>query len=363
MAAGACCSVCGKAYSSSHLHHHSPAPGEAPGIGTVCNKCKRDSLVTSGGGGDVRSQHVASDSHDVQVRKKGDQIQIRIFSDSERKGRRPANAVVLQHRKSTKRTESVPARPDDTGHFAPARSSQPSSSRRRRSLSGRRSPSRPISFPAEGIHDPSTGEDDFPLSDTYDHHLAYRLQKTQLNDRGRPPRYSPTSSSSIESSGKRYSHYKTDEEEPQGHNSRLSKVHRRYRSADISGADLQPNGGPTYQARLTHLPDSQDEASRQRSRWRRSDSGESTDAVVGSPHVHFGRGVSRQRMDISDSSDLPRKRRRPRVTEEIDRLLGPDSDDEGKGKGGSGLPALTLILKALAVPPLAFNTRIQIPDV
>ncbi|KAH0547858.1 hypothetical protein GP486_008401, partial [Trichoglossum hirsutum] len=335
-----CCSVCGKACSSpdNQQQRHSLAPDEAACV-CVCTKCKGDrspiSIGDGGGGGEgggnARGQHVASDSHDVQVRKKRDQIQIRIFSDSERKGRRPANTIVLEHRKSAKRTGSVPARPNVEGYFVPAQDSRPSTSRHR-SLSRRRSPSGPVHLPAENMRGPNTGEEGpSPLSATCDHHPAYRPQKAQLHDRDLPsPHYSPVSPE--ENLGNRYSHYKTDER-LQVHNNHPSKVHRRYQSADISGADLQPTSGPAYQARLTLPPDPQRDT--QRPRWRRSNSGESTAAVVGSPHVHFGPGVSRQRVEVSNDFDLP-QRRRPRVTEEINRLLGPDSDDESKGGGGGG---------------------------
>jgi hypothetical protein len=53
--------------------------------------------------------------------------------------------------------------------------------------------------------------------------------------------------------------------------------------------------------------------------------------------VRFGSGV-----DVSNSSNLPR-RHRTRVTEEINHLLGPDSDDEDKGEGA--LPGMFLSLR------------------
>jgi hypothetical protein len=187
------------------------------------------------------------------------------------------------------------------------------------------------------------GETDFTSPDTHPHHSAYRLPKARLHGFGRSLYHDPTSP--VGSTGNPYSHYKTHEEyQDRSHDSHQCKIHRRYQSADASGVDLGPTSGPAYQVRPSHLLNLQDTQSSHR---KRSDSCGSTDAVVGSPHVHFSSGVSGQRVNVFDSSHLPR-RRRTRVTEEINHLLGPDSGDEDKGEGE--LPSMFL-------PPASLSIR------
>ncbi|KAH0545042.1 hypothetical protein FGG08_000813 [Glutinoglossum americanum] len=307
---GACCPTCGESYPSGHQRRHSLAPGEAANVG-ICARCKKDSLSTGGDGG-IRGRRLTGDSHSVKVRTKGDQIQIRIFSDPERKSRNPEDTVFLQHPKSVKRAESVPARPSDVEQLIPTKGFPLSANHtsRCRSRSRRGSPGRPASLLAGERHDPYAGETDFPLSGANSNHLTHRLPKAQLRDRDRFRNQDPTPP--VDHTGNPYPHHKTHEE---------------YRDAFT--------GSPAYEVGPSHLSNLREDT--QRFGRKRSDSCGSTDAVVGSPHVRFGSDVYRHRTNISDVSGLP-QRRRTRVTDEINRVLGPDSDSEDKGEDTGHLP-------------------------
>jgi hypothetical protein len=322
----ACCSVCGKTYSPSHQRHHPLAPSEFPKAGT-CAKCRKESSPISDGsdgGGPARGRHIPSDDHTVQVVRQGDQIQIRIFSDTELNIRKPGG---VQHPKPVKRTGSVPARLRDTELPIPTRGFGQSTKHTtgRRSPSRRRNPSRQSGFSEKEMRDPYARGASSSLPGAHSHHMGYP-QQSRLGSGDRSPNQDlvlPVKH--IEAlRPQRETH---ESYQAQRHDSHSSRSHRRYQSVDNPVASLQSIDSPTYNVQPIRLPGLREVPNR--FRWQRRGNCGSIEAVVGSPHVHFKSDASQQETNIFHRSS-PLRRRRLSMTDELKSILGPDSDGGGK---------------------------------